>query len=152
MGNLWKIYGHLWTSMKNLWKSMEIYDSTTGFWLCFGLHAGFFHALKPSKTHRVPVIFHREISQFPSPPWQPPKKVLRSQGTEEMGEGRKGWGRERREPREPGFLVREWLVGGLEHGFYFSISYMGCHHMSSFPLTNSYIFQDGFLTTNQMIS
>ena len=149
MGNLWKIYGHLWKIYGNLWR-YTIQPLVSGYVL--GCMRVVVHALKPSKTHRVPVIFHREISQFPSLPWQPPKKVLRSQGTEEMGEGRKGWGRERREPREPGFLVREWLVGGLEHGFYFSISYMGCHHMSSFPLTNSYIFQDGFLTTNQMIS
>ena len=36
------------------------------------------------------------------------------------------------------------LVGGLEH-FLFSISY----GTSSFPLTNSIIFQDGYCTTNQ---
>ena len=32
-----------------------------------------------------------------------------------------------------------WLVGGFKHEFYFSIIY----GMSSFPLTNSTIFQDG---------
>ena len=45
------------------------------------------------------------------------------------------------------YLLQEdhqYLVGGLEHEFYFSISY----GMSSFPLTNSIIFQDGYCTTN----
>jgi hypothetical protein len=38
-----------------------------------------------------------------------------------------------------------WMVGGLEHEFYFSISY----GMSSFPL--AHIFQMGRSTTNQII-
>ena len=38
------------------------------------------------------------------------------------------------------------LIGGLEHGFYFPFHIYG---MSSLPLTNSIIFQDSFLTTNQ---
>ena len=38
-----------------------------------------------------------------------------------------------------------WMVGGLEHEFYFSMSY----GMSSFPLTH--IFQMGRSTTNQII-
>jgi hypothetical protein len=32
------------------------------------------------------------------------------------------------------------LVGGFKHVL-FSVSYMGCHPLSSFPLTNSIIFQ-----------
>ena len=40
-----------------------------------------------------------------------------------------------------------WVVSNI---FIFP-SYMGCHHgMSSFPLTNSIIFQDGYCTTNQI--
>ena len=36
-----------------------------------------------------------------------------------------------------------WLIGGLEHFFHF------IYGMSSLPLTNSIIFQDGYCTTNQ---
>jgi len=32
------------------------------------------------------------------------------------------------------------LVGGFKHVL-FSVSYMGCHPLSSFPMTNSIIFQ-----------
>ena len=40
-------------------------------------------------------------------------------------------------------LIISWpyLVGGLEHEFYFPIDYMGIYGMSSLPLTN--IFQRG---------
>ena len=39
------------------------------------------------------------------------------------------------------------LVGGFEPEFYFPFIY----GMSSFPLTNSIIFQDGYCTTNQKL-
>ena len=39
-------------------------------------------------------------------------------------------------------VVNYYLIGGSKH-LLFSISYMG---MSSFPLTNSIIFQDGEIT------
>ena len=38
------------------------------------------------------------------------------------------------------------LVGGLEHGFFCSISYMGFHPSHS----RTHIFQDGYCTTNQI--
>ena len=40
-----------------------------------------------------------------------------------------------------GHLIHDFLVGGFKHGFYFP-SYMG---MSSFPLTDSIIFQAVFV-------
>ena len=39
------------------------------------------------------------------------------------------------------------LVGGLEHEFYFSISYMGCHPN---PIDELIFFKMGRSTTNQM--
>ena len=39
------------------------------------------------------------------------------------------------------------LIGGLEHEFYFSISYMGCHPSQ---LTNSYVSEGQGSTTNQL--
>ena len=42
-------------------------------------------------------------------------------------------------------VIRMMLVGGLEHGFYFSI-YWECHH----PNWRTHIFQRGGSTTNQM--
>ena len=69
------------------------------------------------------------------------------------------------------FVEHLWLVGGLKHGFYFSVYiyiylYWECHHpnwriyiyiyiyiyilgMSSSQLTNSIIFQRGRYSTNQ---
>jgi hypothetical protein len=44
---------------------------------------------------------------------------------------------------ECGKLCKHNLVGGLEHFFHF------IYGMSSFPLTNSIIFQDGYCTSNQ---
>jgi hypothetical protein len=41
-------------------------------------------------------------------------------------------------------------IGGLEHGFYFSISYMGCHPN---PIDEVHHFQDGEIapaTSNQL--
>ena len=59
----------------------------------------------------------------------------------------RGTWRDPRDPRDPrdgeGSTMTTIKVGGLEHGFYFSIIY----GMSSFPLTNSYFFR-GVKTTN----
>ena len=41
-----------------------------------------------------------------------------------------------------------YLVGGFNHGFYFPFHIL--YGMSSFPLTNSIIFQHGYCTTNQL--
>ena len=46
-----------------------------------------------------------------------------------------------------GFTGSSWLVGGFKHLLFYIILYMG---MSSFPLTNSIIFQDAYCTTNQI--
>ena len=40
------------------------------------------------------------------------------------------------------------LIGGFKHEFHFPFHIYG---MSSFPLTNSIIFQDGYCTTNQKL-
>ena len=77
----------------------------------------------------VPGVFHRAL---PIPGWE-------SRLSFGMGMGIIGTGR----------IALAMLVGGLEHGCYFSIKKMGCIGMSSFPLTNSIIFQVGFLTNNQ---
>ena len=45
-------------------------------------------------------------------------------------------------------LSRSFLVGGFKHLDYIFHFIYG---MSSFPLTNSIIFQDVFLTTNQLL-
>jgi hypothetical protein len=55
--------------------------------------------------------------------------------------------------RVPSFLVfrkpfKTILVGGLEHGLIIFHFFYG---MPYFPLTNSIIFQDVFLTTNQSL-
>ena len=49
---------------------------------------------------------------------------------------------------EHGGIPTHSHFGGLEHDLYFSIFFHFIYGMS-FPLTNSIIFQDGFLTTNQ---
>ena len=45
------------------------------------------------------------------------------------------------------YICLQYLVGGLEHGFYFSI-YWECHH----PNWWTHIFQRGRSTTNQLIT
>ena len=44
-------------------------------------------------------------------------------------------------------LEQQLLVGGFKHGFY---DFHFIYGMSSFPLTNSIIFQDGYCTTKQI--
>jgi len=44
---------------------------------------------------------------------------------------------------------QQWLVGGFKHFFDFPFHIL--YWMSSFPLTNSIIFQDGYCTTNLMV-
>ena len=113
---------------------MEIYDEIP-------LVSGCVHALKPTLG---PSDFSPgNLPEFPSLPWQPPKKTsCGRQGTEEMGEGRKGRGRERRVSRGfwSGAMTGWWW---LEHDWImtFHISYMDVIRN---PLTNSIIFQDVF--------